>query len=282
MGNKIKEIYKIIDWELVGIPKKKMEVAELIWSKMSEHFPKDEEKPKYDFVCPHSGYGFNEGDESYYISCNHKDSPKKNGGWFSLTNYYAYFPTSELAIQWNKERFGEKELTEAEKVREFCKPLRHHIEPIKEEETRYWECLEGDLTYLTKGKIYCLVEGKNIECLGAFIDNQGENNGFYPYNKDYFKPSTKEAYDKQEGKSKPFEITYKEGCTTTFGGVKYTLGHGKWIREESKTLEERVTEPIEHSITTSEGKIEVNTKYGLIILNEGDFLISKKFKKIVI
>lgn len=66
------------------------------------------------------------------------------------------------------------------------------VEPIPN--TRYWECVEGLKRYFTEGKIYKLIDGKSIQDKEAFIDECGDNNGFYPHNLEYFKPSTEEAY----------------------------------------------------------------------------------------
>lgn len=234
MENKIKELTDFYMWMVenefdhnirVRVEKK----SEMYLSKISEHFPKEEEKPKYDFVCPHSGYGFNERDAVWYIFLDEKYSNRIREGIIvesdidGRNSNMIQFPTKELAIQWSKERFGEKDNKKEalENIEKFVKetPKEEIVErlennspkqPIKEEE-----------------------EYKCKKC--------GDTGRIEPYSIENPDGEECECSVKQDWKQ-PFEITYKEGQTTTFGGVKYTLGHGKWIREETQTLEERVTD----------------------------------------
>jgi hypothetical protein len=51
----------------------------------------------------------------------------------------------------------------------------------------------------TKGKIYKIIDPKNLEKGNNFIDDKGHPNGYGGENAKKFKPSTKEAYEAQEG-----------------------------------------------------------------------------------
>jgi len=62
--------------------------------------------------------------------------------------------------------------------------------------TRYWEFV-GNADEFTKGKIYQLLAGKLITDTVAFIDDNCKENGF-SNNLKCFKPSTKEAFERQE------------------------------------------------------------------------------------
>ena len=61
----------------------------------------------------------------------------------------------------------------------------------------YWERVINTSNF-TKGKIYKIKDRTNLEKLGNFIDDQGQTNGSAPENYKYFKPSTPEAFQRQE------------------------------------------------------------------------------------
>lgn len=66
-----------------------------------------------------------------------------------------------------------------------------------EEKIEYYECIKSNpYNSFTKGKIYKLIEGRDKTHHECFIDNDGDENSMC-YFDDYFKPSTKEAFDKQ-------------------------------------------------------------------------------------
>lgn len=80
------------------------------------------------------------------------------------------------------------------------KLLKQQYDSTKEEpitNTRYWEFIRDKRNDFTKGKIYKLIDGKNINDTYAFKDDKNSRNGYYPDNLEYFKPSTEEAYLQQ-------------------------------------------------------------------------------------
>ena len=82
--------------------------------------------------------------------------------------------------------------------------MNEHFPLEPKEETRYWEYVGETDPCFKKGKIYKLIEGRTIEHSYAFIDDEGDENG-YDYSLKYFKPSTKEAFDKQN-EGKPYKV----------------------------------------------------------------------------
>ena len=61
----------------------------------------------------------------------------------------------------------------------------------------YWERVINTSNF-TKGKVYKIKDRTNLEKWGNFIDDQGQTNGSAPENYKYFKPSTPEAFQRQE------------------------------------------------------------------------------------
>lgn len=63
----------------------------------------------------------------------------------------------------------------------------------------YWECTDDGMgNEFTFSKIYKIQDRTDLEEWSNFIDDAGERNGFSPRNHKHFKPSTKEAFDRQE------------------------------------------------------------------------------------
>jgi hypothetical protein len=162
-----------------------------------------------DWQCPHSKEWFNEGESFWIIQPYYLDKyPIHYTTGSTPSGCYAYFHTEKDALKWNKEKFGVKE--EAK------------------EETRYWECI-SDLWALKIGKIYEM-EAESINDI-MVRDDRCDFNSF---NKSNFKPSTKEAYDKQEDYNPASE-------------------HIEYLKQKPSSVEERLT------------KIENNIKYLIAI-----------------
>lgn len=87
--------------------------------------------------------------------------------------------------------------------------------PVVKEYPEYYEFIKEKATNFTKGKIYKIKDPSNLKAWGSFIDDSGHNNGYLSDNTIYFKPSTKEALDLQESKSKPI---------TNMSNNKYKVG----------------------------------------------------------
>jgi hypothetical protein len=78
-----------------------------------------------------------------------------------------------------------------------CRPALPH--EIPQEEVEYWEFIaDNGGAFFTKGKIYKAINTKDIETVGNFIDNYGNENGYTGANKEKFKPSTRQAYEAQQ------------------------------------------------------------------------------------
>lgn len=98
----------------------------------------------------------------------------------------------------------------------------------------YYEFTGHTSDSFTKGKIYKALHPSNLGILGNFIDNKGNTNGFGNANDNYFKPSTKEAFDKQKD-SKSYEY-----CVCTTGnGLHYHNKVGTIYKIESYNKEEK-------------------------------------------
>jgi hypothetical protein len=70
---------------------------------------------------------------------------------------------------------------------------------IQSQYPEYYEFIGDGSMAFSKGKIYKIINPKDINDEGNFIDNSGTPNGFSPKNKEKFKPSTEEAFLAQQG-----------------------------------------------------------------------------------
>jgi hypothetical protein len=70
---------------------------------------------------------------------------------------------------------------------------------IQSQYPEYYEFIGDGSMSFSKGKIYKIINPKDINDEGNFIDNSGTPNGFSPKNKEKFKPSTEEAFLAQQG-----------------------------------------------------------------------------------
>lgn len=119
------------------------------------------------------------------------------------------------------------------------------------EETRYWKCIKEDFfRKFSLNKIYKLNDNKTINDEYAFIDNNGEYNGMYYRNAEFFTPSTEQEYLLQIAKEKypvgtRFKsvqtgviftvktnshryVKYLNGTGIDVEGVPYVYCEGKW------------------------------------------------------
>lgn len=127
----------------------------------------------------------------------------------------------------------------------------------------------GDVAF-TKGKIYKIVNPKNINDFGNFIDNDGTKNGFSGENAKKFKPSTEQAFlAQQSGVSSISSIEPKSvdavnveyvypngrievGATINISNLKNALANF-WNIVDKKSWEVRIT-PFENQFTPFEEK----------------------------
>lgn len=93
----------------------------------------------------------------------------------------------------------------------------------------------------TKGKIYPLRPDHSLDCVGAFSDNSGDANGFWPNNPDLFKPVDD---IKNEQPYLHYQITFfKQEEGNSEHVVKlYSI-------KENESLEERINKEIKDNTT---------------------------------
>lgn len=90
---------------------------------------------------------------------------------------------------------------------------------IDQQTPEYYEYVNNYENNFTKGRIYKIINPLDINATNNFIDNTGSANGFAHNNHKYFKPSTKDAFDKQENTKKE-KITY----------ISKPFGFNKWYK----------------------------------------------------
>ncbi len=191
-------------------------------------------------------------------------------------------------------------------------------EKFEEEHPEYYECYKTTSDSFSIGKIYKIINPRKLNDYSNFIDNFGKTNGYSGQNEQYFKPSTKEAFDLQnfikqetqlvEGKwysrqhySKDFiKFKYLEivnGLNTKYNRVHYSelIEYGKhsytsnyWSNDEMEkyALENPVTlEEIQQYLPNSHvDKIKPKTmetkldKEELLRIAKEKFPIGTKFK----
>lgn len=124
----------------------------------------------------------------------------------------------------------------------------------------YYECIEGNCVEFTKGRIYKIVNSKNLEDVCNFVDNQGKKDGWAEDNYNHFKPSTKEAYDAQFKKDEEFKVGDKVICIKNEGfkidGFNYSecLKIGKLYTVNSKVHKYCDTEELSINIKEEDFK----------------------------
>lgn len=85
--------------------------------------------------------------------------------------------------------------------------VKNEVDPIN---IKYWEYIGRSSGSFTNGKIYNIINGKDIYQYSPFMDDSGVKNGFHD-NLRFFKPSTEEAYlAQQEPKNEFVHITTNE------------------------------------------------------------------------
>ena len=92
----------------------------------------------------------------------------------------------------------------------------------------------------TNGKVYYLKPDHSLDCSHAFIDDQGEDNGFYPKNDLFFKP-----IDEMKNQS---YINYK----VTFETITEDNSENViklYSVKENESLEERISKEIKDNQT---------------------------------
>ncbi len=134
------------------------------------------------------------------------------------------------------------------------------IKPAVKEYPEYYELIVASSTNFTQGKIYKIIDPVNINKMSNFIDDKNNRNGFARDNFVKFKPSTKEAFDLQESKSKP--ITNMSNNKYKVGDTVDTNDEGlQFINTDSRdALRHLKSRPLN-------SKIIVDVKYSEINLN---------------
>jgi hypothetical protein len=89
---------------------------------------------------------------------------------------------------------------------EYDKVYSYGLELITDDPPEYYEYIGGACSDFTKGKIYKIKNPDNLEGDFNFIDDNDDENGFSPINHQYFKPSTKKAFNKQNNMETEFII----------------------------------------------------------------------------
>lgn len=92
-----------------------------------------------------------------------------------------------------------------------------------ESSTGYYKFIGRSDIYFTEGKIYKIRNPKDLEAKENFIDDMGNLNGFSDLNYKFFKPSTQQAFDLQEGKIGVSPIGVYWRCTKSDNG-KFIIG----------------------------------------------------------
>jgi hypothetical protein len=121
--------------------------------------------------------------------------------------------------------------------------------------TEYYECIHASSNF-TIGKIYKCLDPHNINTCGNFIDNSGDRNGFSILNSEYFKPSTKEAYDLQNKPKHPLANCVKGKIYWSNNSV-YPLGH-LWRYKDHNTGFMNVSSVIGDNLSNFEVNIGLN------------------------
>lgn len=124
-----------------------------------------------------------------------------------IGGYYEKFPITNYIRKATQE-----EIDSVTKPKEL---LEESVKPVVKEYPEYYELIVASSTNFTQGKIYKIIDPVNINKMSNFIDDKNNRNGFAGDNSVKFKPSTKEAYDLQESKSKPI---------TNMSNNKYKVG----------------------------------------------------------
>lgn len=137
------------------------------------------------------------------------------GGYEFIDNIGEYHKTSSLSYLYSKNAI---EIADLQEIQQYL-PEGHpdRIDTVPE----YVECLENYVDQFTKGKIY-----KTRSYFGSVVeDDSGYSNG---WSKNKFKPSTKEAYLAQHGKSEELTELPEKWCLKVTSENAGTLNQQSW------------------------------------------------------